>query len=53
MSKRIRIYLKAALVVLLINVNLAVLIDRVVNDGLTEMQLFKRIPQTFFWSFKK
>jgi hypothetical protein len=39
------------LVILLLNVFTTVTIDRFMNDDLTETQIFKRIPQTFFWNF--
>ncbi len=37
---------------ILINCSITCSVDRIKNDNLTQTQLFKRIPQTFFWNFK-
>ena len=47
-----KIILKTFFVLLLINLSVTTTIDRIKNDNLTETQLAKRIPQTFFWNFK-
>ena len=47
-----KMILRGLVFLFLINLSATIIVDRFKNDLLTEAQVFKRIPQTFFWNFK-
>lgn len=50
-ANSLKIFAQAVVFLLLVNLVITVTVDRFMNDSLTETQLLKRVPQTFFWKF--
>lgn len=51
MKRKIVVACKVILLVCVLNISITTGVDRFKHDHLTEVQLFKRIPQTFWWNF--
>lgn len=47
-----KVFVQSVVFLLIINLVITVTVDRFMNDNLTETQLLKRIPKTFFWKFE-